>query len=57
MSNQSQMNNEHKPMSFKERAKIAIEKLAEQKPISLEQKREQAKRVLARTEGKNRKSK
>ena len=42
-------------MTFAERAKIAQENLAKQKPISLEQIREQAKRVLERTNGKNNK--
>jgi hypothetical protein len=42
-------------MKFTERAKIAKENLSKQKPISLEQKREQAKRVLERTNGKDKK--
>ena len=39
-------------MTFKERAKIAIEALKKQKPVTLEQARAQAQRVKERIEGK-----
>ena len=42
-------------MTFRELARIGVEQLAKQKPISLEKAREQVKMIMERIEGKTKK--